>query len=187
MSIKQPTKQDEIHEDEQPRNFLDAVIIKLGNWLSLLFIFTVFISFYEVVMRYIFNSPTIWVHETASFIGGSLFVIGGLYAFASNKHVRVVLIYDLVSQRTRHWLNLVHHIVGITFSGFMAYGSYTLAESAWFSPLGELRLNTSGSAWNPPFPAFLKAVIFIAFCILTIQFLLHLIAEIKALREHNDV
>ncbi|WP_350629865.1 TRAP transporter small permease subunit, partial [Pseudoalteromonas sp. Q36-MNA-CIBAN-0048] len=93
----------------------------------------------------------IWVHETASFIGGSLFVIGGLYAFASNKHVRVVLIYDVVSQRTRHYLNLLHHIIGIIFSALMTYGAYTLVESAWFSPLGELRLNTSGSAWNPPF------------------------------------
>ncbi|WP_022942354.1 TRAP transporter small permease subunit [Psychromonas hadalis] len=180
-------KQNEVPADEQPRNLLDAAIIKLGNWLSLLFIFTVFISFYEVVMRYIFNSPTIWVHETASFIGGSLFVIGGLYAFASNKHVRVVLIYDIVSKRTRRYLNLVHHIFGITFSSLMAYGAYTLAESAWFSPVGELRLNTSGSAWNPPFPALLKAVIFISFCILTIQFLLHLISEIKALLEHSNV
>lgn len=187
MSIKEPAKQNQVPEDEQPRNLLDACIIKMGNWLSLLFIFTVFISFYEVIMRYIFDSPTIWVHETASFIGGSLFVIGGLYAFASDKHVRVVLIYDIVSQRTRHYLNLVHNIIGITFSGLMAWGAYTLTESAWFSPLGELRLNTSGSAWNPPFPALLKAIIFISFCILTIQFLLHLIAEIKALKEHNNV
>lgn len=187
MSIKQSEKQDEVIDDDQPQNILDAAIIKIGNLLSLLFVFTVFISFYEVVMRYVFNSPTIWVHETASFIGGSLFVIGGLYALAANKHVRVVLIYDLVSQRTRHWLNIVHHVFGITFSGFMTYGAYTLVESAWFSPLGELRLNTSGSAWNPPFPAFLKAIIFIAFCILTIQFSLHLISEIKVLRKHSNV
>ncbi|HEY5715745.1 MAG TPA: TRAP transporter small permease subunit [Psychromonas sp.] len=187
MSTKQPIAQHQPPEEEQPKNGLDAVIIKLGNWLSLLFIFTVFISFYEVVMRYVFDSPTIWVHETASFIGGSLFVIGGLYAFASNKHVRVVLIYDVVSARTRHYLNLVHHLIGITFSALMAYGAYTLAESAWFSPNGELRLNTSGSAWNPPFPALLKAIVFIAFCILTVQFLLHLIAEIKALRKHKNV
>ena len=187
MSIKPSEKQNQVPEDEQPRNRLDATIIKVGNTLSLLFIFTVMISFYEVVMRYVFNAPTIWVHETASFIGGSLFVIGGLYAFASNKHVRVVLIYDIVSQRARHYLNLVHNIIGIIFSSCMAYGAYTLAENAWFSPLGELRLTTSGSAWNPPFPALLKGIIFISFCILTIQFILHFIAEIKALRKHNNV
>jgi len=187
MSINQAEERREVPEDEQPRNLLDAVIIKLGNWLSLLFIFTAFISFYEVMMRYVFDSPTIWVHETASFIGGSLFVFGGLYAFASDKHVRVVLIYDIVSSRTRHYLNLIHNLIGITFSALMAYGAYTLAESAWFSPAGELRLNTSGSAWNPPFPALLKAIIVISFCILTIQFLLHLIAEIKALRKHSSI
>jgi TRAP-type mannitol/chloroaromatic compound transport system permease small subunit len=187
MSIKHPVPDHQAPEDEQPKNKLDATIINVGNWLSLLFIFTVFISFYEVVMRYAFDSPTIWVHETASFIGASLFVIGGLYAFAADKHVRVVLIYDVVSQRTRHYLNLVHHIIGITFSAFMTYGAYTLAKNAWFSPSGELRLNTSGSAWNPPFPALLKAIIVLAFCILTVQFLLHLIAEIKVLRKHSHV
>ena len=187
MPSKQTATQHQPPEDEQPKNKLDAAILKFGNSLSLLFIFTAFISFYEVVMRYVFDSPTIWVHETASFIGGSLFVFGGLYAFAANKHVRVVLIYDIVSTRTRQYLNLVHHVIGTTFSALMAYGAYTLSESAWFSPAGELRLNTSGSAWNPPFPALLKAIIFISFCILTVQFLLHLIAEIKALRKHSNV
>jgi len=80
MSPKASEKQNQIPDDEKPRNRLDACIIKVGNALSLLFIFTVLISFYEVVMRYAFNAPTIWVHETASFIGGSLFVVGGLYA-----------------------------------------------------------------------------------------------------------
>jgi len=41
MSTKQSEKQNQVPEDEQPRNLLDAVIIKIGNTLSLLFIFTV--------------------------------------------------------------------------------------------------------------------------------------------------
>ncbi|MDX1304358.1 TRAP transporter small permease subunit [Photobacterium sp.] len=174
-------------DDEKPRNLLDAFIIKLGNLLSLFFIFTVAISFYEVLMRYVFNSPTIWVHETASFIGGSLFVFGGIYAFATNKHVRVVLIYDAVSVKTRHILNIFHHLVGLAFSGMMTWASYQMAHESWFSPWGELRLDSSGSAWNPPFPALLKAIIFITFCVLVVQFILHLIFEINILRKQKDV
>ncbi|OEF27287.1 TRAP transporter small permease subunit [Vibrio rumoiensis] len=173
--------------EDAPKNKLDACIIKISHFLSLLFIFTVFISFYEVLMRYVFDAPTTWVHETASFIGGSLFVVGGIYAFATDKHVRVVLIYDAVSQRTRRYLNMFHHIVGLAFASMMAWASFTMVESSWFTPWGDFRLETSGSYFNPPYPALLKALIFIVFCVLFVQFILHIIHEIKGLRNHKDV
>ncbi|UXI03157.1 TRAP transporter small permease subunit [Photobacterium sp. TY1-4] len=176
-----------VEPEEQPRNLLDKLVLKIGNLLSLFFLITVAISFYEVVMRYVFDAPTTWVHETASFIGGSLFVIGGIYAFASNKHVRVVLIYDAVSGQTRKYLNLIHHLVGLAFAGMMAYSAFVMAQEAWFTPWGELRLETSGSVLNAPYPALLKGLIFITFCILVIQFVLHLIQEIAGLGKHNDV
>ncbi|WFB50487.1 TRAP transporter small permease subunit [Vibrio coralliilyticus] len=174
-------------QDEQPRNFLDRAIIKISNLLSWLFIFTVLISFYEVLMRYAFNAPTTWVHETASFIGGSLFIVGGIYAFAANKHVRVVLIYDSVSEQTRKYLNIVHHLVGLAFAGMLAYASFAMAKESWYAPWGELRLETSGSVLNAPYPALLKGLIFVVLCILVIQFVLHLIQEVMGLRKNNDV
>ncbi|WP_159650667.1 TRAP transporter small permease subunit [Vibrio atypicus] len=174
-------------QEEQSRNFLDRAIIKISNWLSWFFIFTVLISFYEVLMRYVFDAPTTWVHETASFIGGSLFIVGGIYAFAANKHVRVVLIYDSVSAQTRKYLNLVHHVVGLAFAGMLAYASYYMAEEAWFTPWGDFRLETSGSVLNAPYPALLKGLIFVALCVLVIQFVLHLIQEVIGLRNKDDV
>lgn len=173
--------------EEQPRNGLDRAIIKVSNLLSWLFLVTALISFYEVVMRYAFGAPTTWVHETASFIGGSLFIVGGIYAFAANKHVRVVLIYDAVSSRTRKYLNLVHHVVGLAFASMLAYAAYSLAHEAWFTPWGELRLETSGSVLNAPYPALLKGLIFVVLCILVIQFVLHLIQEVIGLRNNDDV
>ncbi|MEF1256179.1 MULTISPECIES: TRAP transporter small permease subunit [unclassified Vibrio] len=173
--------------EEQPRNILDRAIIKISNLLSWFFIATVLISFYEVVMRYAFDAPTTWVHETASFIGGSLFIVGGIYAFAANKHVRVVLIYDAVSSRTRKYLNIVHHVVGLAFAGMLAYAAYSLANEAWFTPWGELRLETSGSVLNAPYPALLKGIIFVVLCILVVQFVLHLIQEIMGLRNNDNV
>lgn len=174
-------------QEEQPRNILDKAVIKISNVLSWFFIFTVLISFYEVLMRYVFDAPTTWVHETASFIGGSLFIVGGIYAFAANKHVRVVLIYDSVSNQTRKYLNLVHHIVGLAFAGMLAYAAYAMAMESWFTPWGELRLETSGSVLNAPYPALLKGLIFVVLCILVVQYVLHLIQEIMGLRKKDDV
>lgn len=171
---------------EMPHNGLDKLLARVSETLSYLFVFTVIISFYEVLSRYLFDSPTMWVHETASFIGGSLFVIGGAYALATDKHVRVVLLYDIVSQRTRHYLNLFHHIAGLFFSGMLVYGAYQMVANSWLTPWGDIHLETSGTAWNPPFPALLKGLILCTVILIFIQFVLHLIHEIQQLREENN-
>lgn len=171
---------------EMPKNTLDKLIAKISELFSLLFVFTVIISFYEVLSRYVFDAPTIWVHETASFIGGSLFVIGGAYALATDKHVRVVLIYDSVSQKTKHYLNLFHHLAGLLFSGLLTYAAWQMVTNSWFTPWGEMRLETSGTAWNPPFPALLKGLILFTVGLMFVQFVLHLINEIKELKEESD-
>ena len=171
---------------EMPHNILDKAITKISELFSLLFVATVLISFYEVASRYLFNSPTIWVHETASFIGGALFVIGGAYALATDKHVRVVLVYDAVSQKTKHYLNVFHHLAGLLFSGLLIYAAWQTVANSWSAPWGGIRLETSGSAWNPPFPALLKGIILFTVCLMFIQFILHLIREIQQLREEGD-
>lgn len=163
-------------------NKLDSAIFKIGNTLSLLFLITVAISFYEILMRYVFNAPTIWVHETASFIGGMLFVFGGAYALATNKHVRVVLIYDHVSDKIKTYLNIFHHLMGLIFSGLLCFASFRMASSSWLTPWGSIQPETSGSAWNPPFPAYLKAFILLVAGLMFLQFILHLLRELHSLR-----
>ena len=168
--------------DHQPRNWLDKIIFKLGDADSIFYLFTVVITFYEIVMRYAFNAPTIWVHETATFVGGILFVLGGSYALATNRHVRIVLLYDSVLDRTQNFLNVFHHIMGLIFTASLIYASYYMAESAFYAPWGEPRLETSGSAWDPAFPAYTKLIILMVFVIMFFQFLFHLIQDLVGIR-----
>ena len=171
-------------DEDQGSNFLDRGVIWLGKKLSLMFALIVVISCYEIARRYIFNSPTLWVHETATFLGASLFVFGGLYAFATDKHVRVVLVYDSLSERARCAMRLVHHVFGLAFCAMMLYASWITAKKAVVAPWGALRLETSGSAWNPPFPAYLKVLILVGIIVLTLQFILHLIRDVRQLGRH---
>ncbi len=60
-------------------------------------------------------------------------------------------------------------------------------EESWFAPWGDLRLETSGSVLNAPYPALLKGMIFVALCILVLQMILHLIEDISRLRKSQDV
>ncbi|WP_166266970.1 TRAP transporter small permease subunit [Marinobacter caseinilyticus] len=168
-------------DEDVGSNPLDRGIIWLGQKLSLIFAAIVVISAYEIARRYLFDSPTLWVHETVTFLGASLFVFGGLYAFATDRHVRVVLLYDAVPKRVQGLLRVLHDLLGLCFCAMMVYASWFMAEKAVYAPWGALRLETSGSAWNPPFPAFLKVLIFVAIITLTVQYVLHLIRDIRQL------
>lgn len=159
--------------------WLDKAIVWLGKKLSLVFAPIVLVSFYEIIRRYVFDAPTLWVHETVTFAGATLFVIGGLYALATDRHVRIVLIYDAVSHRAQRWLRVVHHLLGLVFCGLLLSASWSMATEAVLAPWGDWRLETSGSAWNPPFPALLKVIILVAVAVMTLQFLLHLVRDLR--------
>jgi len=169
-------------DSERASNALDRSIVWLGQKLSLVFALVAVVSCYEIARRYLFDDPTIWVHETATFLGGALFILGGLYALATDRHVRVVLIYDAVSDKARTALRIVHHLFGLAFSGMMLFASWTMARKAVLAPWGDIRFETSGSAWNPPFPAYIKVLILVAFVVMTVQFILHLVRDIRRLR-----
>lgn len=159
--------------------WLDRAIVWLGKKLSLVFAVIVLVSFYEIIRRYVFDAPTLWVHETVTFAGATLFVLGGLYALATDRHVRIVLVYDAVSPRIQRWLRVVHHLLGLAFSGMLLFASWSMTTGAVLAPWGGLRLETSGSAWNPPFPALLKVIILVAVATMTLQFILHLIHDLR--------
>ncbi|NNE80600.1 MAG: hypothetical protein HKN18_10040 [Silicimonas sp.] len=54
----------------------------------------------------------------------------------------------------------------------------TVVKSFW-APTGEFRMITSGSAWNPPYPTFLRAFLFIVLIVMTLQFALLVINRLR--------
>lgn len=126
----------------------------------------------EVILRYVFNAPTLWAHETVIFLNASAFIFGGLYAVARDEHIRVVLIYDRLKGNTRRWFNVLISLTNLTASLMFSWAAWQMVKKAVWTPAGDFRLETSGSAWNPPFPGMLKLfLLFILIC-MAIQFLI---------------
>ena len=126
----------------------------------------------EVFLRYVFNSPTIWAHETTIFVSGLAFVFGGLYCTARNTHIRVVIIYDQLGPAARRVADVMIFLTSAVASAFFAYAAYQMAHRAVFAPSGGFRLETTGSAWSPPTPGLIKSFIFIVMVLLAIQFVI---------------
>ncbi|WP_299656256.1 TRAP transporter small permease [uncultured Jannaschia sp.] len=126
----------------------------------------------EVFLRYFFNRPTIWAHETTVFLCGAAFVFGGLYCTCKNSHIRVVLLYDLLSSGARRVANVVISLASAVAAAFFAYAAWHMVERAVWTPSGDIRLETTGSAWSPPTPALIKIFVLVVMVLLVVQFLI---------------
>ena len=168
-----PQAHEEIVSDGA-RNGLDRFIINGGSIAAWLVFLAMSISVFEVFMRYGFDSPTSWVHESVVFLIAVCFSLGGPAALASNRHIRVRVLYDFVRPSLRIWLDRFNDLVTLGFCVVMSYAAFSMFWRASHNPLGAWQLERSGTSWNPPFPAMAKAFILFALALMMVQAALHL-------------
>src|SRR5687767_9672956 len=65
-----------------------------GKLISLTMLFLVATITYEVVARYFFRAPTVWVYESSTMANGSAFMLGCAYALYKGAHVRTDIFWD---------------------------------------------------------------------------------------------
>ena len=71
---------------------------KVVCWISLVLIFTLC---YEVVVRYVFNAPTIWSFDSTRMLVCTIGAMGWAYTHLHHGHVRVDVLYVRLSLRGR--------------------------------------------------------------------------------------
>ncbi len=100
---------------------------------------------FEVIARYIFNSPTLWAQEVAILINGVYFIIGGGLVLLRDAHVRMDAIYNRFPPRQRAISSLITSIpFFFVFIGTIVWQS---SLNAWIITM---RLQTTGSTFNAP-------------------------------------
>lgn len=162
---------------------IDRIFIRLGEIVSILFLVVVCISFFEVIMRYVFNSPTIWVHETTSFLVSLALLFGGVSCYAAQKHIAMTFISDSLPIMPRWYTILCVEVFTLIFALMMAYGSFLSAKDAFISPFGTFRMQTSGTALDMPFPALNKGFFFLTCIMLITLVIVHLLRHLATYRE----
>lgn len=166
-------------ENADIRTGFDAVIDRIGNIVCILFLAGMIASVYEVISRYVFDAPTLWAHETTIMLVGISFAYGGSYCLARNSHISITYLYDHVSPRSRQGLDILNAILGFLYTAGIAYAAFEMARKSFWTPQGDFRLETSGSAWNPPIPPIVKSGLLICIVLMAVQ---HVLYFIKAIR-----
>ncbi len=82
-----------------------------GQLISLTMLFLVGSITYEVVARYFFRAPTIWVFESSTMANGSAFMLGCAYALYKGAHVRTDIFWDNYSERTKGIIDLISYLL----------------------------------------------------------------------------
>lgn len=86
---------------------VDALSGWAGHFVAYWSVLAVFVYYYEVVARYVFNSPTNWAHESMFLMFGMQYLVCGAFALREDSHVRVDVIYEKFSERTKAWTDIV--------------------------------------------------------------------------------
>src|SRR5919205_987320 len=82
-----------------------------GKLIALTMIFLVASITYEVVARYFFHAPTIWVYEASYMVNGAAFMLGCGYALLKGAHVRTDIFWENYTERTKGIIDLTSYLV----------------------------------------------------------------------------
>ncbi|MDR1979313.1 MAG: TRAP transporter small permease [Synergistaceae bacterium] len=102
----------------------------LGNLAGLIVLVLGFMLFYEVICRYVLSSPTLWVQESAVYLYTWAMLTGSAYTLQKGKHVRIDLVVDLISPRTRSFVECLTSLAAGTFCILMTYQAYEMIASS---------------------------------------------------------
>ncbi len=109
---------------------VDWLVRVTGELTAYWAVIAVFTYYYEVVARYVFNSPTNWVHESMFLMFGMQYMLAGAYAYRDETHVRVDIVYSQLSARGRAICDVITSFFFFLFTGTMLVTGWRFASDA---------------------------------------------------------
>ena len=116
-----------IHRKAGLIQYIDKLSFYSGEYVACWSIVAVFVYYYEVTVRYVFNSPTNWAHEAMFLMFGMQYLIAGAYAYLTNSHVRVDILYAKFSKRNKAIVDIATSLFFFIFAGTLLVTGYTFA------------------------------------------------------------
>jgi TRAP-type mannitol/chloroaromatic compound transport system permease small subunit len=123
----------------------------------------------NVVLRYLFNTGSVWSQELEWHLMSPICLFGMSYALRHGEHVRVDVLFASFSERNRNLVELISALLLMAICLIVIWLSYGYVMQSW--------VNDEGSANPGGIPAryVLKALIPIGFALMFVQALGHAI------------
>ncbi|NYS61490.1 TRAP transporter large permease subunit [Vreelandella salicampi] len=175
---------------QPPGNVFTIIVDRIsgfsGRYVAYWALIAPFVFAYEVLMRYAFNSPTNWVHESMTLMFGMQYLIAGAYALREGGHVRVDILYTRAKPLNKAALDLVTSVfffiftIALLFTGWKFF-SQAVSDEYFFG--SSYSNESSFTEWAIQFYP-VKFMLFFGALLLLLQGLGQLIRDAQAYRYH---
>ena len=149
--------------DNETVSYVDRISTFLSRLVMVLIIVAVTVTFYEVVSRYVFRSPTLWANELTLWAGSIIFLTAGVFAMQRRSHIRITAVYDLMPRKVQVACDFVSTLVVVAYAAIMIFASFNIVLKTF------LAWERFGTFWNPPIPATIKPLVLIATLLVAVQ------------------
>lgn len=119
-----------LHFHTRITDALEWVNVRAGEFVAYWAVISVFVYYYEVIARFVFNSPTNWVHESMFLMYGMQYMLCGAYAYREDQHVRVDVFYTKFSPRGKAIADIVTSVFFFIFMLTMLWTGARFAMDA---------------------------------------------------------
>ncbi len=158
--------------DNVPRvTVIDRISSVVSRVAMLLLVVIVLATFYEIVLRYLFGSPTLWANELTLWLGSVIFLIAGVHAMQRRAHIRITAVYVIGPRKVRKAFDVLAVAVVVGYAAMMISAGGKIALRTL------LEWELSGTFWNPPIPATIKPLVLIATFIVALQAVNNLVVD----------
>lgn len=111
---------------------IDTFTDRSGRLLAWVALWMALLTTLIVVLRYGFNTGSIFAQELVTYLHASLFMLGAAYALKTGAHVRVDIFYRDFSDRGKAWVNALGGIVFlIPLCVFITGVSWHYVSESW--------------------------------------------------------
>ncbi len=139
-----------------------------GLAVAQLYLICAIVTGYEVVSRYVFDSPTQWVFEVVMVLAATAWMLSAAYVTLHKRHIGITVFYIMASDRGKWWLDLFAYVIGVIALWLLIDDSVIRAlESV-------MMIERAGSAWNSPQPLILKSMLTLGAIVYILQLMINL-------------
>lgn len=157
---------------------IDWLSIKIGRTVGWLILLTTLVSAYNALARKAFDHSSNGLLEIQWYLFGSVFLLGAAYTLQQNAHVRIDVVSNRFSERTRAWIDIAGHVLfTLPLIGFVVVSGWDFAYESFL--VNEYSPDPGGLIRWPA-----KALIVIGFMLLGLQVCSEIIKKVAILNRH---
>jgi len=111
-------------------HIIEKINLTAGRASSYLIFVFMTLMVYEVISRYFFQSPTIWVHEICGQIFAAYVALTGGWVLLEKGHVAVDIIYQRFPKSGKLFANILVSLIGFFMFSILFWQGYKFAWHA---------------------------------------------------------